>query len=66
MKKIQKIANGKYLAVRATGAGGGGCMLFYTNQKEKLLSTLRRKKKQIPGMRILPFEFDYEGIKLQK
>jgi len=64
MKKIQEFARGYYLACRATGAGGGGCMIFYTNQKDKLIRVLKRAEKKIAGMKVLPFEFDYRGIEL--
>lgn len=66
MKKIQDFCRGYFLAARATGAGGGGCILFYTNQKEKLIKKIQAARKKIPQVRILPFEFDYKGIELMK
>lgn len=64
MKKIQLAAQGFYLACRATGAGGGGCMIFYTNQKARLARILKKLEKRIKGMKVLPFEWDYRGIEL--
>ncbi|MBU0760554.1 MAG: hypothetical protein KJ600_00780 [Nanoarchaeota archaeon] len=68
MKKIQKACKDYYLAVRATGAGGGGCMLFYTKpeRKNNLIQKLNSLKKTIPKLRVLPFKFDYKGITLSK
>jgi len=62
MQRIQRFAEGNYLACRATGAGGGGCMLFYTKDKCKLIRILKKMNGRIPKMRVLPFEFDYKGL----
>lgn len=66
MKKLQDAARGYYLSGRATGAGGGGCFLFYTNQKKKLTAILKKMEKTTKCMQVLPFKFDYQGIKLEK
>ena len=66
MKKIQRICNGNYLAARATGAGGGGCMIFYTDNKRKLESVLHMAERKVKGMKVLPFKFDYRGIELKR
>lgn len=66
MKKLQDIARGYYLAGRATGAGGGGCFLFYTNQKDKLVKILKNAEKNHKYMKVLPFKFDFKGIQLEK
>jgi len=52
MRKLQEDFKGKYLACKATGAGGGGFLLFYTREPEAFaeVATL--------------FKFDYEGIKI--
>jgi D-glycero-alpha-D-manno-heptose-7-phosphate kinase len=68
MKLIQEACKGYYLAARATGAGGGGCMLFYA--KPELKSTLIKRIKKVDGkiknLKIIPFEFDYKGIELEE
>lgn len=66
MKKIGAACEGSYLAGRATGAGGGGCMIFYMkpSQRKVMISKLHRLQKRMPRMKVLPFKFDYEGIKL--
>lgn len=62
MKKLQEETRGGYLAARATGAGGGGCIIFYTKIKDALTKDIREMN--LPGVRVLPFNFDYEGIKI--
>ncbi len=64
MRVVQERLKGSYLACKATGAGGGGSMVFYTDDKENLSEKVN--KIQLPGVRVLPFEFDYEGIKIEK
>lgn len=68
MQKIQKKCNGHFLAVRATGAGGGGCLLFYTKPEWKplLIEKINLLKKEIPKIKVLPFKFDYNGIELTR
>jgi len=66
MIRLQKLAKGNYLAARATGAGGGGCMIFYTDQKKKLLSILSKYSRKNVKMKIMPFNFDFNGISLKK
>lgn len=64
MRRLQDVCKGRYLAARATGAGGGGCMLFYT--KPEWRNGLIREIKKVKGVSHLPFEFDYKGIKLTR
>ncbi len=69
MRKIQKIADGLYLGARATGAGGGGCMIFYTHdkkEKQKLIAKFRNGLRGIDGAKIIPFEFDFNGARIEK
>tara|TARA_Y100000310_G_scaffold307486_1_gene349614 strand:- start:1897 stop:2718 length:822 start_codon:yes stop_codon:yes gene_type:complete len=53
MRQLQEEFKGEYLACRATGAGGGGVMFFYTNNKEPFKHLA------------IPFQFEYEGIKIE-
>lgn len=62
MKELQKKLKGKYLAARATGAGGGGCMIFYTQDKKELARAVNGLE---IGARVLPFEFDYKGLVIE-
>jgi len=55
MRSLQKQLEGKYLACRATGAGGGGCMIFYHHPDVVI---------DVPGK--IPFKFDYEGIRAEE
>ncbi|MEK6854795.1 MAG: hypothetical protein AABX73_01090 [Nanoarchaeota archaeon] len=68
MKKLQNLCSDCYLAARATGAGGGGCFLFYTKPEKKkaLIWNISQLKKRVPKLRVLPFNFDYTGIKIEK
>jgi len=66
MRRIQKVAEGNYLACRATGAGGGGCMIFYTQNKKKLVKILKNADGKLPKMKVIDFEFDYKGLKVEK
>ncbi|MFH1802552.1 MAG: hypothetical protein ABH864_03800 [archaeon] len=68
MRKIQKACEGSYLAARATGAGGGGCLLFYAEpeKKRELVRKLNAVNKKIKCAKVIPFEFDYKGIELEK
>lgn len=65
MRNLQERLSGKYLAARATGAGGGGCMIFYTQHKENLIEEVNALKKEIKGVRVIPFNFDYSGIRVK-
>jgi D-glycero-alpha-D-manno-heptose-7-phosphate kinase len=65
MKKLQKDFSSLYSAFRATGAGGGGCVIFYTSDKEELLKELKRKKVDYKGIEIIQFNFDYKGIRIE-
>jgi len=64
MKKLQKELKGKYLACRATGAGGGGCMLFYTNEKTELIKEAKKLEKKL-GIKVINFKFDWKGIRVE-
>jgi len=65
MRQLQKTVAGKYLAARVTGAGGGGSMIFYTLRKDELIEELNKPGVLTGGARVLDFEFDWEGIKLE-
>ncbi len=65
MKVLQEIAYGNYSACRCTGAGGGGCMIFYTDRKEKLRGIFRNAEKKIKGMRVIDFKIDYRGVEIE-
>jgi D-glycero-alpha-D-manno-heptose-7-phosphate kinase len=66
MRKIQAVFDGGYLAARATGAGGGGCMLFYIKpaNRRELERKVAGLKRHVPNIKIMPFKFDYNGIDL--
>jgi len=68
MKRILDYCKRNYLAARATGAGGGGCMLFYTRPewKSALIEEIKQLEKEIKNLKVIDFEFDFEGIKLQR
>ncbi|MCA9485635.1 MAG: hypothetical protein KC506_02215 [Nanoarchaeota archaeon] len=68
MKEIQDVCGDSILAGRATGAGGGGCFLIYLKPEMRRAVTLKINslKKKHSGLTILPFEFDYRGIELEK
>ncbi len=68
MKKIQEYCRRNYLAARATGAGGGGCMIFYTRPEWKtaLIKEIRELEEKIKKLEVLDFEFDFVGIELEK
>ena len=68
MKRLQVVCKNCYLAARATGAGGGGCMLFYVRPEKKndLIKQLNYVKKKHRDVKVLPFEFDYKGIVLSR
>ena len=65
MKKLQEECAGLYSGAKAMGAGGdGSCMLFYTDspdKKERLVEKIGSCG--ILDVRVIPFKFDYEGIK---
>ena len=44
---------------KLVGAGGGGFLMFYTEDKEKLRTKMRKLK-----INELKFNFDYEGTKI--
>ncbi|MAH07574.1 hypothetical protein CMI38_04995 [Candidatus Pacearchaeota archaeon] len=46
------------LAAKVCGAGGGGCILFYSDCKRKLMEKLKKN--------IIDFKFDTEGLKIWK
>ncbi len=69
MKDLQEKFRSYYSAFRATGAGGGGCVLFYTEDPDTrsyLLAGLTEleSKGTYPELRVIPFKFEYEGIKI--
>ncbi len=64
MRELKKKAKGYFLGAKITGAGQGGCMIFYTRDKPSLIEVLSNNS--ITGTNIIPFEFDYEGIKIQQ
>jgi len=68
MKKILDYCKRNYLAARATGAGGGGCLLFYTRPewRNSLIKEIKQLEKQLKNLKLIEFEFDFEGIKLEK
>jgi D-glycero-alpha-D-manno-heptose-7-phosphate kinase len=68
MRKIQNVCKDCYLAARATGAGGGGCMLFYVKPKCKpmLVRKIGELGKKLSNVKIIPFKFDYKGIELTR
>jgi len=54
--------HGDALGGKACGAGGGGCFVFYTDDREKLESALGAVISELPGAKILPVKFDYDGL----
>ncbi|MFH1290153.1 MAG: hypothetical protein ABIH92_01975 [Nanoarchaeota archaeon] len=68
MKKLQEVCSGYYLAARATGAGGGGCMLFYVEpeKKQSLIRKINKLNGNFPKLKVLPFDFDYRGIEIER
>jgi len=67
MRKVLDYTKGLYFAARATGAGSGGCMILHTDIKDHLLNVTKEKiEKDIPGIKFIPFKFDYEGIRTEK
>ena len=65
MREIQRRLKGYYSATRAIGAGGGGCMIFYGN-RERILYGLKKIKPHFKNLIVIPFEFDYEGIRIER
>jgi len=55
MRDLQRQLKGKYLACRATGAGGGGCMIFY-HHPDVVIDAEGK----------IPFKFEYEGIRAEE
>ncbi|MBU0906761.1 MAG: hypothetical protein KKD18_02565 [Nanoarchaeota archaeon] len=68
MKKIQEYCRRNFLAARATGAGGGGCMLFYTRPewKRTLSREINELKGKIKNIQVIPLKFDYKGIEITR
>ncbi len=64
MVLIQRAAHNYSLACRATGAGGGGCMMFYTNPSN--IGKLQDALSELDGVNVLPFKFDYRGLEVEK
>lgn len=67
MKVLQNSAKGSYLGARAIGAGGGGCMIFYSEEKKEFTDSLKGiiKNLDLRGVEVMPLSFDYEGIKIE-
>jgi galactokinase/mevalonate kinase-like predicted kinase len=65
MRALQRYLAGTYLAARAIGAGGGGSMLFYTSDRKSLVKMFSARK-TLKKMEIIPFRFEYRGIKVSK
>ncbi len=65
MRELQSRLKSYYNACRATGAGGGGCMIFYTDSKERLTKAAAGLQDKMPNMNVIPFQFDYEGIRIE-
>ncbi|MFA5856985.1 MAG: hypothetical protein WC867_06500 [Candidatus Pacearchaeota archaeon] len=57
-------------ACKATGAGGGGCLIIYSNdERNKSLienRLIKRYQDKNPGFKIIPFKFDYNGLKIEE
>lgn len=53
----------KYGAVsgKACGAGGGGCVLFYTEPNRR--SNVENRVRQL-GSRVIPFRFEFDGLQV--
>ncbi len=66
METLQRNCQGRYLGARATGAGAGGSFIFYTLDKNSLTSHIEKIITSSGQAKILPFKFDYEGIKVEK
>lgn len=68
MKDIQRVCDDCMLAGKATGAGGGGCFLVYLKPEMRRAATLRinHLRGKFPKLRVMPFEFDYRGIDIEK
>jgi len=65
MRMLQEELSGGYSACRTTGAGGGGCMIFYTDNKESLIKKMSKISEKFPRLRVIPFKFDYGGIRIE-
>ncbi len=65
MKTIQKALRGDYLAYRAIGAGGGGSGIYY-GEAPKICESFRIAQelgKIPPNAKLIPFKFEYSGIR---
>ncbi len=65
-KQMAKLINtakekGAY-AWKVCGAGGGGCMIFLANKKDRVAVEYVLKKN---GAQILKYNFDFEGLKIE-
>ncbi|MFW5746713.1 MAG: hypothetical protein ACOCWQ_04155 [Nanoarchaeota archaeon] len=58
MRMLQKECAGKYLSCRVTGAGGGGCMIFLTENRAALIRDIRKM-----GFRVIDAGIDTQGIR---
>lgn len=68
MKTLLDHCQRNYLAARATGAGGGGCLLFYTKPewRNDLIKEIKQLIRKIKNLEVLDFEFDFKGIQLER
>jgi len=58
MKTLQEEVGDLAYSCRAVGAGGGGCMIFYTDKKFQVEERARSL-----GFRVIDFKFEKEGIR---
>lgn len=66
MKDLQKKLRGNYEACKATGAGAGGCLVFYTKNKSAFKMCLEALEDNLPkNVEVIDVKFDFEGIKIE-
>lgn len=63
MRRLQNHCAELYLAAKATGAGRG-CMVFYVSPDNR--TALVNKIKQFPGVQLLDFQFEHQGIHFEQ
>lgn len=57
-KKYERARSHGAIGGKVLGAGGGGHMLFFTQDREKLISGMK-------DLKHIPFEIDWEGLKVE-
>ncbi|RMD67655.1 hypothetical protein D6817_00880 [Candidatus Pacearchaeota archaeon] len=64
MRKLRARLGELFLSARATGAGGGGSMIFFTTKEKlpKLKQALKKESKQMPNSCLINFRFDHKGM----